>query len=246
MKRLLLMMSLLVVSFQSFAKDIYISSWVELTDQVLRSDDCIIKGDFDDIESFKMPKHVEPQEKIDLTRDTLKESRTEQYPNAQVVRMSADSVITERIEGVDYWEQAAQWDKTISKNQPDKKYSPVDQSACRSDKPTSSTDSHNVITNKANVVKSGVRYYVEEDSWWKTKDRTREDRHLVLVPADQRNAFWRTVTVIKPRIFWNGYARADKFFMYEATEEYRFSSPLKVAAFLSFLGAGLFAYSQTI
>lgn len=247
MKRILLMMSLLVLSFQSFARDINISSWVELTDMVLQPNDCIIKGDFDG-ESFEMPKYVKPEEQINLDRDAFKEFRTEQYPGALVVRKSSDPVILERIEGVNYHEQALQWNKNISKNQPNDKYSSVDQSACRSDTSTGSINACTANVDEAYAVKSGARYYVEEDSWWKvkTKDRSRFSRHLIIVPASQRNAFWRTVTVIKPTIYWNGHGRLGKFFTYGVTEECRFSSPLKVAALLSLLGAGLFACYKTL
>jgi hypothetical protein len=157
--------------------------------------------------------------------------------------MSSDQVITNRQIGTDYWEQAAQWNKAASKDQP-KKYELLDQPRAREDRQSYSTGAKS--TNNTHDIQWGTRFYIEEDSWWHTKDRTRQSRRLVLVPAAQKGALWRTVTVIKPRIFWNGHKYAGQFFTYEATEEYRFSSPLKIAALLGFLGAGILAYTQSI
>lgn len=92
--------------------------------------------------------------------------------------------------------------------------------------------------------KEGVRYCIEEDSWWKADVKKTTARRLVLVPEKQRDASWRTVTVITPRVYWNGHAYVGQCFTYDAHEEYRFSNPIKLAALLGFLGAGYFAFSR--
>lgn len=247
MKRILFLIALLGVSVPvAQARDIVVSSWVELTDQILQPDDCIIKVEKNIESGFKMPKAVEPSQTIDLARRNFKESSTEQYPNAQVVRYSRDQVIENRQPAIDYWQQSLAWDKACEKNQKKNQKKDLASVETVEAQPRSGVSSYGhveVVDSQKSV--SGERYCIEEDSWWKARVKKREARRIVLVPAEQRNACWRSVLVIQPKIFNDGYKFIGTNFTYEALEEYRFSNPLKIAAWIG-LSAGLLALIKTI
>lgn len=252
MKRVLLVIIMASIVMQALAiektaREMVVSSWAELTDIVLRPQDIIIKVDKQQVKDFSFKKSscqhgaTKAQAKAQSC-SPCPENSQEQYPQARIVRVSSEPVVVDRAKGSDYWEQEKEWNKARAKDgltfKPRPDYTLPRSSSCREN----SFDKNYFICPET---PAGKRYCIEEDSWWKTSLREREKRRIVLVPEDQKGACWRSVLVIQPKIFNDGYKWIGANFTYEDLEEYRFSNQLKIAGLVG-LGAGLLAFIKTI
>lgn len=213
MKRLLLFTLLLGVAVQLQARDIIISSWTELSDKMLTKSDRIVMVSAPDHENdFQFG----PRE----SNGKLKKTKRE-------IIVCSDVVDTSDKRRCSYQGPA----KEQSKNNEPHEDLPSDWCVV-----SESAEKHE------EAIAKGTIYCIEEDSFWKAQNKSPECRRIVVVLESEKDNYWRNVLVIAPRIINDGYKWAGKNFVYEETPEHRFSSPLKMAALLGSLGAGLFAW----
>lgn len=207
MKRLLLITWLFVCSAPLCARDLPISSWMDLTEIPLTKNDCIVMVD-PETEAFDSKQYdtkiIVPHEVVDVERDYATASKAQEGAAEQERQESKES----EVDFVRIPQEQDTLENVAKKN-------------------------------------TGVRYCIEDDSWWHTANRERKHRRLVVVPEEQQEAYWRTVLVITYPVFCKQFGWARDMMTVSVSEEYRFSPLLSIAGYLG-LGAGIVGFIASL